>query len=125
MEYVNDFSTFVNEAKVLAKRKYTDSYPEHVVSDKAPIREKVLAFVQEKGSVSRDELLEFLTGINEETGGNTSMKWVHKNARYFNVREKNGYKIYSLSTIGERVYHAIQKHLSESLESSSENNVLD
>jgi hypothetical protein len=107
--HVNNFEDFLNEAKVSVKRKYTDLYPAKHVSSHGPIREKVLAFVKEMGEVTHKDLLEFFKGMNEETGGATSRKWLNKNPHYFKVTEKSGVKTYKLSKLGERVYSAIQQ----------------
>ena len=108
--YVESFTDFIiNEGRVLIKRKYTDKHPEAAVSDRAPVRERILSFVKEKKKVSHVQLMEFINSVNEETGGNTSRKWVNKNTRYFNVVEKNNTKYYSLSKMGERVHEAIMK----------------
>jgi len=109
MNYIQKFEDFINEAKLSVKRKYTESHPEKIVSDRAPIRERVLSFLKEKGSVSHTDLMEFFNGINEETGGNTSSKWLHKNTQYITVKEENGTKTYSLSPMGSRVHEAILK----------------
>ena len=107
--HVNNFEDFLNEAKVSVKRKYTESHPAKHVSSYGPIREKVLAFVKEKGKVSHTDLLEFFKGMNEETGGATSRKWLNKNPHYFKISEKNGAKTYKLSKLGERVHNVIQQ----------------
>ena len=107
MSAVKTFQEFVNESRVVVKRKYTEAYPEAAVSDKAPVRERILSFVKEKKEVSHTELMEFIRGLNEETGGQTSRKWVNKNTRYFEVKEKHNTKYYTLSKMGERVHNAI------------------
>ena len=99
----------LTEGLVVFKRKYTDTHPEKSVSDSAPVRERVLSFVREKGTVTHKELLEFFRSLNEETGGATSRKWVNKNSRYFVVKEKNNTKTYMLSPIGKRVHESIMK----------------
>jgi hypothetical protein len=107
--HVNNFEDFLNEAKVSVKRQYTALHPAKYVSSHGPIREKVLAFVKENGEVSQKDLFEFFKGMNEETGGTTSRKWLNKNPHYFKVTEKNGVKTYKLSKLGERVHNAIQQ----------------
>lgn len=100
----------MNEAKVSVKRKYTDNYPAKHVSVNAPVRERVLAFVKENGKVDYNGMMEFMKGLNEETGGTTSRKWLTKNPQYFKiVTEKDGSKTYKLSALGERVHNAIQQ----------------
>lgn len=107
MDYVYSFDEFLNEARLTYKRKYTDTHPEQTVYDRGPVREKVLSFVNEKGKVTHNEMINFIKGINEETGGTTSRKWVNKNTSYFKIRERNGEKIYSLSEKGKRVHNSI------------------
>jgi hypothetical protein len=105
MSFVLSYEDFLNEALVTVKRKYTDNHPANVVSDYAPVREKILAFVQEKGEVTIEELKEFINLLNEETGGKTTTKWVSRNAKYFKVREGK----YTLSAMGKRVHDSIVK----------------
>ena len=62
------FEEFVNEGKLTIKRKYTDAHPSHEVSSNAPIREKILSFVKEGGTVTHEELMEFIAGMNEGNG---------------------------------------------------------
>jgi hypothetical protein len=110
MEHIEDFQSFiVNEGRVSVKRKYTESHPGKSVSDAAPIRERVLSFLKEKGEATYEDLMEFFKGLNEETGGNTSRKWLNKNTQYLSIKEKNGVKTYSLSKMGNRVHEAIGK----------------
>lgn len=107
--YAHTFEDFLNEGKVSVKRKYTDKYPAKHVSSHGPIRERILAFVKENGEVTREGLMEFIKGMNEDNGGATSRKWLNKNPQYFKVTEKNGVKTYKLSSLGERVHNAIQQ----------------
>jgi hypothetical protein len=108
-DFVATYEEFLNEGKVSVKRKYTENYPAKYVNTNGPIREKILSFLKEKGSVTYSEMMEFVKSINEETGGNTSRKWLNKNTKYFKVTEKNGVKTYKLSSFGEKVHNAIQK----------------
>lgn len=107
MSYVKNYSDFVNEAIVVVKRKYTDSHPQKVVSDVAPVREKVLSFVKSKGKVSLTEMKEFLKLMNEESGRKTNLGWVHANSHYFKVSEENGESHYQLSKEGLRIHNKI------------------
>lgn len=110
MDFVKSFNDYMlTEGKVVYKRKYTDAYPAKAVSDVAPVREKILSFVREKGSVTHTEIMEFVRLMNEETGGHTSRKWLNKNSHYFKIAEKNGTKTYTLSPIGKRVHESIMK----------------
>jgi hypothetical protein len=107
MNRVLSYDQFLNEALVTLKRKYTEAHPEKRISDYAPVREKVLSFVKEKGSVSEEELSEFFKLMNEETGRKTNIGWVKANPHLFKVKESNGSKTYSLSKEGHRVHHKI------------------
>ena len=106
---VYNFEEFLAEANITVKRKYTEKYPAKKVSSSAAVREKVLSFVKEKESVTQEEMMEFLKSINEETGGNTSRKWLNKNTEYFKVSTSNGTKTYRLSALGEKVHRATQQ----------------
>lgn len=98
------FNEFVLEGKkTIIKRKYTERHPEKTVQIKTPIRNKILGFISEKEKVSRNEFLEFLKGLNEETGRNTSFAWVRKNSHLVKrILEKNGTIFYALSEFGKR-----------------------
>jgi hypothetical protein len=110
MGYLYTFDEFMlNESRLTVKRKYTDAYPEKNVSLKAPIRERILSFVNEKGKVSHKEMIDFFRTVNEETGGSVSRKWLNKNTSYFKISEKNGSKVYRLSAMGKRVHESIMK----------------
>ena len=104
MNHLLSFEEFVNEALVTVKRRYTESYPEKAVSDNAPIRERILAYVKEKREVSHTQLMKFIADMNEQTGGSTSRKWVNKNTQYFTIKEKHNTRYYTLSKMGERVH---------------------
>jgi hypothetical protein len=110
MNLVLSFQEFMlNESRVVVKRKYTEAYPERAVSDRAPMREKILSFVNEKGRVSHKEMINFFKTVNEESGRNVSRKWLNKNTAYFKIAERNGEKIYRLSAMGRRVHESIMK----------------
>lgn len=106
---VESFEDFTNEKHIVFKRKYTINHPEQKVGAIAPIREKVLSFLSEKGSVSKTDMMQFISGLNEESGGKTSRKWLNKNTHLVSVTEKNGEKHYSLTATGKRVHDKIVK----------------
>lgn len=70
-----------------------------------PKRNKILSFVEEKGQVSKSELLEFLSKMNEEEGTNVGWQYVRANSYFFKVREskETGEKMICLSKIGSKV----------------------
>jgi predicted transcriptional regulator len=106
---VQSFEEYVNEGHIVLKRKYTNAHPEKKVGSKAPIREKILSFVAENGSVSKEQMMEFISGLNEESGGKTSRKWLNKNTHLVTVTEKNGTKTYSLTRMGKKLHEKIVK----------------
>jgi hypothetical protein len=106
---VQSFEEYVNEGHIVLKRKYTNAHPEKKVGSKAPIREKILSFVAEKGTVSKEQMMEFIGGLNEESGGKTSRKWLNKNTHLVTVTEKNGTKTYSLTRMGKKLHEKIVK----------------
>jgi hypothetical protein len=90
-------------SKVTVKRKYTENHPSVDIQNYAPIREKVLNFLKENGTVTRAQLKEFLNGMNEEIGSKTSMKWVNKNSRFITEFASKGEVHYKLTPLGKRV----------------------
>jgi hypothetical protein len=110
-KYTMTFEEFINEGKIVVKRKYTDKYPSYEIGKYGPVREKILSFVKEKGIVSREELVEYINAINEDIGSSTSLIWIYKNSKYFRVIEKEGKKMYKLSPLGEKTHAAILKQI--------------
>lgn len=95
----------VLESNLQVKRKYSTHDPIHVGAN-APVRNKILGFIAEKGSCSSEDLKEFIKSTNEESGKNTGTSWLTKNSRYITVVEKEGVKSYKLSKLGQRVVKA-------------------
>ena len=98
---------FLNEGKkVQVKRKY-GTYDSISVGNHAPIRSSILGFVNEKGCCTKSEMVEFIKSKNEESGANTKIGWLNKNAKYL-VKSTNesGEITYKLSKLGKRVIKA-------------------
>lgn len=95
----------VNEGRkrIRVKRKYGENHPEKSVGAYGPVREAILRHVREKGgTISKNDLLEFIKGMNEDRGTKTSWSWVRRNSKY--IKEtRNGFK---LTRLGERVIRA-------------------
>jgi len=106
---VYSFDEFVSEGHIVVKRKYTDAHPEKKVGNKAPIREKILSFLAEQGKVNKEQMMEFINGLNEESGGTTSRKWLNKNTHLVSVTTKNEEKTYSLTKLGRKLHEKIVK----------------
>jgi hypothetical protein len=107
MSTVLSYDDFLSEGLHIVKRKYTEKHPERVVSDYAPVREKVLSFLKEKGAATYEELEEFFKLMNEETGRKTGMGWIKANQELINVQESRGKKVYTLSKEGKRIHEKI------------------
>ena len=103
MNYISNFQTFVNEAMVTVKRKYTENYPAKEVSNYAPVRERILTFIKENSKVTRTQLLEFIRSVNEGAHRSAAPHWISRNENYLHIKEEKGVKYYTLSKLGERV----------------------
>jgi len=88
--------------KVQVKRKYGENPAVNAFTG-TPVREKVLAFVNEKGRVSETELREFFKRFNEESGKMTRYSWVSENHKLFKVRFVKEQRFYSLSKLGQQM----------------------
>jgi len=86
-------------ARIRIKRKYTEKYPEIYVGKKAPVRETILQFIDNKGYVTKEELKEFIAAMNEEKGTKTTWDWVRKNSRYIKETRKG----FTLTKLGKKV----------------------
>lgn len=102
-------------SKSNVKRKYTESHPSIEIQNYAPIREKVLNFLKENGTVTRTQLKEFINGMNEEIASKTSMKWVNKNSRFIKEFASKGEVFYKLTPLGKRVVEKMMVKESEEL----------
>lgn len=108
IDSVNEDVNFIPK-NIILKRKYRD-FNEDKIGINAPIRTKVLEFIDSKGSVSREELDEFMNNIKEEKGKKPNWGWVRKNSSLIDksVNEETGIS-YSLTKRGKRVLEAYRK----------------
>jgi hypothetical protein len=110
IKHIYNFSDFINERLETVKRKYTETYPAKNISTYAPVREKILSFVKENSGVTHEELMEFISSMNEEIGSITTRKWLNNNTEYFKIsKTKEGLKTYTLSSTGEKVHKKMQE----------------
>lgn len=100
MKNYQSFTQFLNEAKVIYKRAYTEKYPAKITNEKAAVRNKILDSIQDK-ILTKEEL----SNILEEIGANP--RWISRNERYFKVTE-DGYR---LSKLGYKVWERIKDGL--------------
>lgn len=95
----------IERRTIQVKRKY-GQYASTNVGANAPVRQKILGFISEKGSCCKSDLMEFIKSANEESGRKTTPQWVKKNSRYLKTFEKDGETHYKLSKLGQRVIKA-------------------
>lgn len=96
----------LNEKIVTAKRKYGD-YPSINISTHAPVREKILSYINQMGVVTETELQMYLTKLSEESGKRPNFDWIKRNSKYVIEREIDGEKVYKLSRLGQKVIEII------------------
>jgi hypothetical protein len=98
----------LNEGRTQIKRQY-GQYSKIKVNEKAPVRNRVIGFVG-KRFVTEEEMKNFLSKMNEETGKSfDDKKWFGRNQRYFESFENRGQKVITLSKYGKRVLEMIGK----------------
>jgi len=97
-------SDFITESKSIPlKRKYGER-PAVTAGTNAPLRNQVLSFVAESGSVSKIDLKKFIIGLKE--GGSTpaaANMFIKRNAKYFMTESRNGVTYFKLSNLGKRL----------------------
>jgi hypothetical protein len=103
MEILN-FNDFLNEKRVVIKRKYTENYPAKKLSTHAKVRNQVFKVLQ-NGMLSEEEFSNLLTTTNAHN------RWFKRNSRFFVVKEESGIKKIGLSSYGQKV---MTKTLNES-----------
>lgn len=95
---------FITESRSIPlKRKYGER-PAITAGANAPIRNQVLSYVAESGSVSKIDLKKFIVGLRE--GGSTpaaANMFIKRNAKYFVTENKNGVTYFKLSDLGQRL----------------------
>jgi hypothetical protein len=91
---------FLSESKSIPlKRKYGER-PAVIAGANAPLRNQVLSFVAESGSVSKRELKQFILGLKE--GGSTvaaANMFIKRNSQYFITENKGDVTYFRLSNI--------------------------
>lgn len=104
-------NTNMNESNfiITSKRKRGESSAEYM-STNAPLRHKVLEFIDKKGSVTEKEMEEFLTTISEELGRTPSKNWLKNNKHLvdFKVNE-DGSKTFKLSKRAKTILNTHRK----------------
>ena len=97
MENINDLNNFLNERKVVVKRRYTEAYPAKNVSTNARVRNVILDAISD-GHITEEELNRILTELQ------ANKRWLKRNLSLFNISEdQDGITNYSLSPYGQRI----------------------
>ena len=112
-EFVSDINESTEELleKILVyKRKYGKRVDDRTIGSNAPVRTKVLGFISEKGSVSKEALTEFFDTLAEENGKKPSYGWLRRNSDYITkVVDEDGNHAYTLSKRGKKVLETHNK----------------
>ena len=97
MDNINDLNKFLNEKKVVVKRRYTEAHPAKNVSTNARVRSVILDAISD-GHITKEEMSRILTELQ------ANKRWLKRNLSLFNVSEdQDGITTYSLSPYGKRV----------------------
>ncbi len=97
MDNINDLNNFLNEKKVVVKRRYTEAYPAKNISTNARIRSVILDAISD-GHITEEEMSKILTELQ------ANKRWLGRNKTLFNISEDQaGIKTFSLSPYGQRV----------------------
>ena len=97
MDNLNDLNNFLNEKKVVVKRRYTEAYPAKNISTNARIRTTILDAISD-GHITEEEMSRILTELQ------ANKRWLGRNKTLFNISEDQaGIKTFSLSPYGQRV----------------------
>jgi len=106
---INEDYNFIPKKSIILRRKYKDNNEERL-GLRAPIRTKVLEFIDSKGTVTYNELDEFIQNVKEEEGKRPSWGWIRKNADLIDKDiDENGETIYSLTKRGKRILETYKK----------------
>lgn len=108
MSYIQSRAEFLNE-KIQVKRKYTDNYPAQFKNETG-VRNKVLEFIFNKGTVTKQEINEFFNSLKETMGKKPSSSFLRDNSYLFSKNiDENGEVSYSLTNRGRQAYKDLSK----------------
>ena len=97
MDNLNDLNNFLNEKKVIVKRRYTEAYPAKNISTNARVRSVILDAISD-GHITEEEMSRILSELR------ANKRWLGRNKTLFNISEdQSGIKTFSLSPYGLRV----------------------
>jgi len=96
---------FLTESKsITLKRKYGER-PTITAGTNAPLRNQVLSFVAESGTVDKRELKAFILGLKEDGAATVAAAnmFLKRNAKYFITESRDGITYFKLSNLGHRL----------------------
>ena len=97
LKYMRTFEQFLNEAKVVYKRAYTDKHPAKFTNEKAAVRNKILDAIQD-GVITEEEFNSIVTNSGAHS------RWSSRNGQYFSST-KEGIK---LSNYGLKIWEKVK-----------------
>lgn len=103
MAVFKSFEDFLNESKVVLKRRYTENYPALTAGKSARIRNKMIESIAD-GKLTQEEFDAILKEMTTD-----SKRWMQRNAKYFNVSEDG----ITLSKFGARIKKSFEINESE------------
>lgn len=110
-KYVSSsLNEYIGESKTITlKRKYGERAPV-TVGTNAPIRNQVLSYVAESGTISKTDLKKYILGLRE---GGVSVAaanmFIKRNAKYFVTENVDGTTYFKLSNLGKRLVNRFTK----------------
>lgn len=111
VETINESHDFMPKRSLILKRKYKEGIEERV-GIKAPLRTKVLTFLEEKGGkVTNEEMEHFISLMSEKEGPKPSWEWLKSNKDYIEkVVEEGKPTVYRLTKKGKKVLEMYKKY---------------
>lgn len=95
---------YLNENRSITLTRKYGKTPSKVVGSRAPLRNKVLAFIAENKRVSQKSLKKFIRNINEGKSTVSAINmWISRNKSYFITESKTGGTYYKLSPLGKKL----------------------
>jgi len=102
------YEEFLNESRITLKRSYTESHPARTTYSNTKVRNRIIETLGEN-DFDETEMKKLI----EEIGAKKN--WKTRNKLYFNVKENEGVKRYTLSKFGKRLHEKLFKKINESL----------
>lgn len=93
--YIKLFEDFIDNE--LNEKRIALNY----INTNAPIRNKVLELLKD-GKISESDFMNAVSSSGAPT------KWIQRNNKYFDIKEEDGIKFYSLSKNGQMVLNSVQ-----------------